>query len=279
MDRRCLPVWGLISCGDPVPRDLFCDVLHAASIEVSLEDQADNLGLCLDNLQPSFDQAVSKRGLAGDEAALFHFLLVGPADIFRDSFTLFLGYHGEDGCQQLAGHLGGIDALLLKADPDPQVPQLPDRHQALTGVSREPCGGFRQDLVDAASAAVLQEPLEVIPLLRGGPGDPLIRIYVHKLPFRVAGDEFCVVGILRGKGVDLVLRVGTDAGVSGHTQFPGPDRPGGRDHDNMGGAVQCEGSTDRCLFVHLNHLCSATHNTLTFSEKLYSNATTIEADI
>ena len=279
LDRRCLPVWGLISCGDPVPRDLFCDVLHAASIEVSLEDQADNLGLCLDNLQPSFDQAVSKRGLAGDEAALFHFLLVGPADIFRDSFTLFLGYHGEDGCQQLAGHLGGIDALLLKADPDPQVPQLPDRHQALTGVSREPCGGFRQDLVDAASAAVLQEPLEVIPLLRGGPGDPLIRIYVHKLPFRVAGDEFCVVGILRGKGVDLVLRVGTDAGVSGHTQFPGPDRPGGRDHDNMGGAVQCEGSTDRCLFVHLNHLCSATHNTLTFSEKLYSNATTIEADI
>ena len=37
--------------------------------------------------------------------------------------------------------------------------------------------------------------------------------------------------------------------------------------------------TDRCLFVHLNHLCSATHNTLTFSEKLYSNATTIEANI
>ena len=279
MDRCRLPVWGLISCWDPVPSDLFCDVLHTASIEVSLEDQADDLGLCLDDLQPSADQAVSKRGLAGDEAALFHFLLVGPADIFRDGLAFFLGHHGEDSCQQFTRHLGGVNALLLKADPNPQVPQLPNRHQALTGVSREPCGGFRQDLVDAASAAVLQEPLEVIPLLRGGPSDPLIRIYVHKLPFRVAGDEFCVVGILCGKGVELVLRVGTDAGVSGHTQFPGSDRPRGRDRDNMGDAVQCEGFTDCCLFVHLNHLCSATHNTLTFFEKLYSNATTIEAYI
>ena len=73
LDRRCLPIWGLISCGDPISCDLFGDVLHAASIEVSLEDQADDLGLRLDDLQPSADQAVSKRGLAGDEAALFSF--------------------------------------------------------------------------------------------------------------------------------------------------------------------------------------------------------------
>ena len=155
----------------------------------------------------------------------FHFLLVGPADIFRNSLALFLSHHGEDGCQQLAGHLGGIDALLLEADPRPPGPSAPGPPSGSRWCFARPSGGFCQDLVDAASAAVFQEPLEVIPLLRGGPGDPLIRIYVHELPFRVAGDEFCVVGILCGKGVELVLRVGADTSVSCHTQFPGPDRP------------------------------------------------------
>ena len=122
--------------------------------------------------------------------------------------------------------------------------------------------------------------MEIIPFLRRGPGDPLIRIYIHELPFRVADDELCVVGILRGKGMELVVGIGTDAGVSSHAQFPGPDWPGGRDCDHEGGLVQRKGTADCCLSAHWDHLLlSATHNTLTLLEKPYPNATTIEANI
>ena len=53
----------------------------------------------------------------------------------------------------------------------------------------------------------------------GRAGDALIGIYVCQLPIRVVCDEFGEVGILRGKGVFLILGVGTDTGIRCHAEF------------------------------------------------------------
>ena len=136
---------------------------------------------------------------------IFHPPLNTPSEVVRDILALFLVHHGENGGQELTGQFRGVGALLLEAHPHPQGLQFPDSLQALFGVPGKPGGGLHKDLVHPAPAAVCQQPLEVVPLLRRGAGDPLVRVHVHELPLRVGSDELRVVGVLGGKGVELIL--------------------------------------------------------------------------
>ena len=55
-------------------------------------------------------------GAAGVELAAFHPALTAPAHIAGDGFALLLGEGGVDGGDELAAHIGGVDALALEAD-------------------------------------------------------------------------------------------------------------------------------------------------------------------
>ena len=104
--------------------------------------------------------------IRGTVCAIPHSYLITPSHIVGDIFALLLIHHGQDGGEELAGQLRGVDALLLEAHPHPQGLQLPDGLQALLGVPGEPGGGLHQDLVHPAPPAVRQQPLEVLALLR-----------------------------------------------------------------------------------------------------------------
>ena len=67
---------------------------------------------------------------------------------------------------------------------------------------------------------------------------------------RVGSDELRVVGVLGGKGVELILRAGAHPGVGRHPQLSIPDWGAGRDGDHPGRAVQCQGTTGFLLLVH-----------------------------
>ncbi len=90
------------------------------------------------------------------------------------------------------------------------------------------------------------------------------------------------MGVLSGKGVELILRAGAHPGVGRHPQLSIPDWGAGRDGDHPGRAVQCQGTTSFLLFVHeiaSLYLLSATHNTSTSAKYPYPNATKIREKI
>ena len=61
--------------------------------------------------------------------------------------------------------------------------------------------GVHQHPVDQPSAAICQEPLEVLTLFSRCPSDTLICVYVYHSPVFLAGDQVAVVTVLGGEGV------------------------------------------------------------------------------
>ena len=116
-----------------------------------------------------------------------------------------MGEGGIDGGDELAAHIGGVDALALEADIDAQF--LPHCLQTVLCVPGETGDGFDEDLVDESSAAVRHHALEVLPLCGGGAGDALVGVDIHHAPLSLAGDQLGVVAVLRREGVELVIGV------------------------------------------------------------------------
>ncbi len=90
------------------------------------------------------------------------------------------------------------------------------------GIPGEAGGGFHQYLVHLAPPGIPQHPPELLPLIRTGAGDTLIRIYIHQLPAGGVLDELGVMLDLGGVGMELILAAGTDPAVCGHPKggFP-----------------------------------------------------------
>ena len=147
-----------------------------------------------------------------------HLLLDTPLHILGNGFTLRLGACRNYGGQHLAGYHPGIDVMLLEEDADAQCPQFPNRLQAVLCISGEPGDGFHKDFINLSLAAVLQHPLEVSPFLCGCTGDTLIRVDVYQFPPIMGFNEIVVVGILGGKAVQLIVRIGTDTAVGSNPQ-------------------------------------------------------------
>ena len=124
-----------------------------------------------------------------------------------------MGEGGVDGGDELAAHIGGVDALALEADIDAQLLQLPHCLQTVLGVPGEAGDGFNEDLVDEPPAAVRHHALEVLPLCGGGAGDALVGVDIHHAPLSLAGDQLGVVAVLRREGVELVIGVRADTGI------------------------------------------------------------------
>ncbi len=74
------------------------------------------------------------------------------------SLALPLGQCREHGDKNFAGHLRGVNVLLLKVDADVERLQFPYSRQTFLGIPGEAGGRFHKDAVDAPFSAVLHHP-------------------------------------------------------------------------------------------------------------------------
>ena len=174
-----------------------------------------------------------------------------PSHIVGDIFALLLVHHGEDSAEKLSGQLRGVDALLLEAvplPPGPSTPGWPSRHSLAFRANRE------EDFTTYLSTRPRRQParsrwkssrfsaeVPVIPLSAYTSTNSHSGLAVMKLR---------VVGVLGGKGVELILRAGAHPGIGCHTEFPIPDRIAGRDGNHLGRTVQRQGTAGFLLLVH-----------------------------
>ena len=142
-----------------------------------------------------------------------------PPHIAGDGFALGLGEGGEERSHHFAGHRRSVNVLFLEVDADTERFQLSDGFQTFLGIAGKAGDGFYQHPVDQPSAAICQEPLEVLTLFSRCPSDTLICVYVYHSPVFLAGDQVAVVTVLGGEGVKLVIRGGADTGVCRNPQF------------------------------------------------------------
>lgn len=148
------------------------DLIHALPGEVVSENAPDGIGLLFIYYYLMILDSVSKGDGGRKKRAAFHAALVAPADILGNRLALLLRDGGEGGGEQFAGHIGGVNVLLLKADANADGLQFPDGLEAVHGIPREAGNGFHQYLVDPAFAAIGEEPLEIRALFRRGSGNP-----------------------------------------------------------------------------------------------------------
>ena len=101
----------------------------------------------------------------GNKGPIFHPHLDAHSLIIGDRFAPGLGQSREDRRQHLAGELGRVDVLFLKAHAAPQALQLPSGCQTVRGIPCEPGDRLAEDPVNQPSPAVRQKPLELCPFL------------------------------------------------------------------------------------------------------------------
>ena len=187
-DRGTVPFFSL-AAGNALLVQHFCDCNSINTVEVPLKDAADHqCGVSIDFYFP-VNKFVAVGHGRGKESPCFHSALIAPAHIAGDGFALLLGEGGVDGGDELAAHIGGVDALALEADIDAQLLQLPHCLQTVLGVPGEAGDGFDEDLADESSAAVRHHALEVLPLCGGGAGDALVGCCIKRTnkftPYRI----------------------------------------------------------------------------------------------
>ena len=108
--------------------------------------------------------------------------------------------------------------MFLEEHADAKGFQFPDSFQAFGGISSEPGNGLHQHLIDSSFSAICKKPLKILSFLGGGTGDALIRINLNQFPSVMVSDQVMIMGLLRSKAVQLVIRIRTDTAIGGHTQ-------------------------------------------------------------
>ena len=248
-DRGTVPFFSL-AAGNAFLVQLFCDCNSINTVEVPLKDAADHqCGVSIDFYFPANKFVAVGHG-RGKESPCFHPALTAPSHIAGDGFALLLGEGGVDGGDELAAHIGGIDALAFEADIDTQLLQLPHRLQTVLGVPGEAGDGFNEDLVDEPPAAVRHHALEILPLCGGGAGDALVGVDIHHAPFSLAGDQLGVVAVLRREGVELVIGVRADTSIGRYPQLRIPRLLRRLNLDDAGLRCQCHCAVCQMLFCH-----------------------------
>ena len=97
------------------------DAILAVSIQIPLEYFADGHRLFWINYNFFIYDPISIRCGRWEKGTDLHPALTAPSHIAGDGFALLLGEGGIDGSDELAAHIGGVDALALEADIDAQL--------------------------------------------------------------------------------------------------------------------------------------------------------------
>lgn len=105
-----------------------------------------------------FNEPIAIGRFAGGKSPFAHSDSVAPPHPFGDSLALPLGQCREHGDKNFAGHLRGVNVLLLKVDADVERLQFPYSRQTFLSIPGEAGGRFHKDAVDAPFSAVLHHP-------------------------------------------------------------------------------------------------------------------------
>ena len=150
--------------------------------------------------------------------AVPHGLLNAPPDTGGCGLALRLRLRAEDGDEELAFRVDGVEAMLLEDDRNTKTPQLAGIVERVHGIPCKAGDGFGEDQVDLALSALPYHTQEVLALTGGGAGDALVGEYLHHGPFWIFHDLFRVVGKLVFVTGQLLLAVGGHAAVRRHPQ-------------------------------------------------------------
>ena len=158
---------------------------------------------------------------AKDHLTVLELLLVCPLDIGAHGTGFLLGYGRKDGQEHLAAGRKCIDVLILEADPDAELFQLPDVAQRIHCVAREAADGFGQDFIDFPGTAVCDHTHEFWPLFCTGAADPWIGINPAEFPGVVCLDQSSIMFHLPLVAVFLLLFLCRYARIGGYYQLFG----------------------------------------------------------
>ena len=139
-DRTLLPIRSLISRRDIHFTDSLCYTRDALSLQGHIKNFFDNFCFFRVDFQSSICQHVTKRCFIGGKSALVNSSLVTPPHSFGDGLALPLGQCREHGDKNFAGHLRGVNVLLLKVDADVERLQFPYSRQTFLGIPGEAGG-------------------------------------------------------------------------------------------------------------------------------------------
>ena len=199
---------------------ILCDRGDSFPREEAVIDPPNHFCLFGDGNQlPAFFSAVAVGDLGDTERAVFHPHERPTAHILGDGDGLFLSECAHHAESHFVVKFPRVEVLLFKKDRNPQALQFPDRLNAVLAVPGKPRQGFHQYLVNLSGSAVRHKALEIVPLIRAGPGDALIGVDVHELPVGVGLDQLGIVLHLGGKRVALVVGIAADPAVSRHPYF------------------------------------------------------------
>ena len=142
-----------------------------------------------------------------------------PGGILRNGAAFILGKRSQNGEQQLAAAIHGVDAFLFKANANAHVLQLAGIIQAILGVTGKSGNGLGNHQVNFSCLAVSNHAVELVTTFGAGTRNALIGVNVHQFIFWVVVDVGGVVCHLVFKAVQLFLLCGGHSAISRHPQF------------------------------------------------------------
>ena len=183
-------------------------------------NQADDGGFLLDDLGLAVRAffVAEESFVRHEEFAVGEALAVAPGDVGADVLAFLLGHAGQDGNDELAVGVHGVDILGLEENVHAFGLELMDGVQGIDGVAREAADTFDDNHIDLARKGVVDHAVEVVALFQAGAGKALIGVDLDELPVRVLVDQLGVVvdlGLIAGQ---LLGVAGGDPGVPGDAQ-------------------------------------------------------------
>jgi hypothetical protein len=177
-------------------------------------DQADGFRFILVDLEILAEASVSVRlddliiaqQLGDEEAAPAEAPLQGKQHGFALHVALFLGYHGEDEENDVAGRVERVDAFLFKVDGDGGIMLLKgtDPGDTIHEISGETADRFCDDHVKASLLRVLHHQLKGRPMLGIGSREAIIDKGSIVGPIGSLLDQLLVVALLFFDGRNLL---------------------------------------------------------------------------
>ena len=146
--------------------------------------------------------------------AFFKAFANAPDRVFGNGPALFLRKGSEDGQEHLRKSRPGVDVVALEDDVDADIVQTPHIGEAFERVAGKPADGLGQHQVDPSLLAILDHPLELWPLVRACPRNPVIRVNSGVFPFRICPDQLRIVLDLPLKAGFLLIRFRRNSGIA-----------------------------------------------------------------
>ena len=205
-----------ISCLPQLPGDDGGPFLLDA---VLAEDQPDKLRFLRLYLYLSILYLIPQQRTAENHAPL-HLAGLAPFHPGRGFPTLLLGHRGHDRQPELRVGIQGADAVVHEKHPYPQRLQLPGVGNGVQNISGKTADLFGDDQLKLSFTGVADHAFELLPLFRGGAGDPLVGVNLIQLPAFTVFDKFFKIPLLCLKRISLVLLFCGDTAIARNFDRP-----------------------------------------------------------